>query len=158
MSEPTENEPQPARRPGDQLAGQVVGGGVQIVIEAIRGLSKGLEWKTVLPVCTMVVALFALVPPEQRAALLPSLVKLTHDLFTNGVLPWVGWGLAALLVVVGTPYVLAVHSRLKSQGEELAKLRDAEHPPRLSSNNAQHLDVAARKIVDGGKKRRKNAK
>lgn len=68
-------------------------------------------------------------------------------------LGWLGWGLLALVLSVGGPFLWFQDKRLKDQGKELQRLRQKADPARLSSENPSDLvnygeTLAARMRVD----------
>jgi hypothetical protein len=95
---------------------------------------------TAVTVCYL--GTIGLLPLDQRREGLVQLrqvLELTKAIVESSVIPWTGWFLAVLLLIVGGIFVVYQHGRIRTQGAENSALRKLVDQQRLSSDEPEQL-------------------
>jgi|SRR6185295_4797938 len=84
-----------------------------------------------------------LLPPADRAKFAAdssgAAARLAGDAVQSPWFAYGGWGVAAVVLLLGVPYVVYQHRRIQQQGAVNAQLRPESETGRLSSRNPQGL-------------------
>jgi hypothetical protein len=109
-------------------------------------ISGILDWRVL---CTLIVATWVGIPAtlctlaqKDRPAGLSTIGEIANkfgELIATHWVAWLGWGVAMLLLLVGTPFAVLAHRRIENQGTELAALRSKDDPMRISSRDPAQM-------------------
>jgi hypothetical protein len=106
-----------------------------VVLEIIRAVTKGADYRIVAIVCATLIAWLYLLSPADRPKAIPELLTGARELLKTSLVAWSGWVLAALMAIVGAPTILLLDRARRRQGDRVAKLEKGRRPERMSSND-----------------------